>query len=68
MGRDESILSGYLQAINEQDTAGGPDFLRQQGEVYDRVLRAFFSHQCNCKPIEWYFTIELVLNLLIYQS
>ncbi|KAJ4127362.1 hypothetical protein NW765_017314 [Fusarium oxysporum] len=48
VGRDESILSGYLQAINEQDTAGGPDFLRQQGEVYDRVLRAFFSHQCNC--------------------
>ncbi|RKK76848.1 hypothetical protein BFJ71_g16855 [Fusarium oxysporum] len=47
VGRDESILSGYLQAINEQDTAGGPDFLRQQGEVYDRVLRAFFSHQCN---------------------
>ncbi|KAH7459298.1 hypothetical protein FOMA001_g20079 [Fusarium oxysporum f. sp. matthiolae] len=42
VGRDESILSGYLQAINEQDTAGGPDFLRQQGEVYDRVLRAFF--------------------------
>ncbi|EWY79566.1 hypothetical protein FOYG_17312 [Fusarium oxysporum NRRL 32931] len=48
VGRDESILSGYLEAINEQDTAGGPDFLRLQGDVYDRVLRAFFSHQCNC--------------------
>jgi hypothetical protein len=48
VGRDESILSGYLQAINEQDTAGGPDFLRQQGDIYDRVLRTFFSHQCNC--------------------
>ncbi|SCO47730.1 uncharacterized protein FFMR_08818 [Fusarium fujikuroi] len=47
VGRDESILGGYLRAINEQDTAGGPDFLRQQGGVYDRVLRAFFSHQCN---------------------
>ncbi|KAK7578286.1 hypothetical protein V3481_014141 [Fusarium oxysporum f. sp. vasinfectum] len=46
---DEAILSSYLQAINEQDTAGGPDFLRQQGDVYDRVLRAFFSHQCNCR-------------------
>ncbi|PNP80887.1 hypothetical protein FNYG_05774 [Fusarium nygamai] len=25
VGRDKSILSGYLRAINEQDTAGGPD-------------------------------------------
>lgn len=48
VGGDDAILSSYLQAINEQDTAGGPDFLRQQGDVYDRVLRAFFSHQCNC--------------------
>ncbi|KAM5510104.1 hypothetical protein FOXYSP1_10204 [Fusarium oxysporum f. sp. phaseoli] len=48
VGRDESILSGYLQAINEQDTAGGPDFLRQQGDIYNRILRTFFNHQCNC--------------------
>jgi hypothetical protein len=49
-GGDESILSGYLQVIREQDTAGGPDFLRAQSVVYDRVLRTFFNHQCNCKP------------------
>ncbi|KPA35141.1 hypothetical protein FLAG1_12197, partial [Fusarium langsethiae] len=47
-GGDESILSGYLQVIREQDTAGGPDFLRAQSVVYDRVLRTFFNHQCNC--------------------
>ncbi|GKU10579.1 unnamed protein product, partial [Fusarium langsethiae] len=50
VGEHESILSGYLQAISQQDTASGPDFLRQQGDVYDRVLRTFFSHQCNCSP------------------
>ncbi|OBS15073.1 hypothetical protein FPOA_14088 [Fusarium poae] len=47
-GGDKSILSGYLQVIREQDTAGGPDFLRAQSVVYDRVLRTFFNHQCNC--------------------
>ncbi|KAF9766967.1 hypothetical protein IL306_000528 [Fusarium sp. DS 682] len=45
---EDLILSDFLQAISNQDTAGGPDFLRQQGDVYDRVLRTFFNHQCSC--------------------
>ncbi|KAH7182230.1 hypothetical protein DER46DRAFT_670678 [Fusarium sp. MPI-SDFR-AT-0072] len=48
VGGDEPILSGYLQAIREQDTAGGPDFLRAQSDVYSRVLGTLFNHQCNC--------------------
>jgi hypothetical protein len=52
VGRDESILSGYLQAISEQDTAGGPDFLRAQSDVYNHLLGTFFNHKCNCKPIK----------------
>ncbi|EXL39142.1 hypothetical protein FOCG_18236 [Fusarium oxysporum f. sp. radicis-lycopersici 26381] len=27
---------------------GGPDFLRAQSDVYDRVLGTFFNRQCNC--------------------
>jgi hypothetical protein len=46
---EDLILSDFLHAISNQDTAGGPDFLRQQGDVYDRVLRTFFNHQCGCK-------------------
>ncbi|KAG7402408.1 hypothetical protein Forpe1208_v001976 [Fusarium oxysporum f. sp. rapae] len=48
VGGDEPILSGYLHAISEQDTAGGPDFLRAQSVVYDRLLGTFFNRQCNC--------------------
>ncbi|KAJ9417921.1 hypothetical protein QL093DRAFT_2565880 [Fusarium oxysporum] len=42
---EDLILSDFLQAISNQDTAGGPDFLRAQSGVYDRVLRKFFNHQ-----------------------
>uniref|UniRef100_A0A0C4BL59 EKC/KEOPS complex subunit BUD32 n=1 Tax=Fusarium oxysporum (strain Fo5176) TaxID=660025 RepID=A0A0C4BL59_FUSOF len=45
---EDLILSDFLQAISNQDTAGGPDFLRAQSGVYDRVLRKFFNHQCSC--------------------
>ncbi|KAH6973299.1 hypothetical protein EDB80DRAFT_880107 [Ilyonectria destructans] len=48
LGPDDPILDGFLQAIHDQDTAGGPDFLRAQSDVYDRVLRTFFSYQCDC--------------------
>ncbi|KAH6869143.1 hypothetical protein B0T10DRAFT_594976 [Thelonectria olida] len=48
VGSDDPILGGYLQAIHNQDIAGGPDFLRTQGGVYDRILGASFNHRCNC--------------------
>lgn len=48
------ILGGFLQAIHDQDTAGGPDFLRAQGDLYDRVLRTFFSRQCECKSSSYH--------------
>ncbi|KAI8676085.1 hypothetical protein NCS56_00495400 [Fusarium sp. Ph1] len=47
-GPENPILGGFLQAIHHQDTAGGPDFLRAQGDLYDRVLCTFFSRQCEC--------------------
>lgn len=46
---EDPILDGFLQAIHDQDTAGGPDFLRAMSDVYNRVLRTFFSYQCDCK-------------------
>lgn len=46
---EDPILSDFLQTIASQDTAGGPEFLRQQGDVYDRILRTFFNPQCSCK-------------------
>lgn len=49
LGPEGPILDGFLQAIHDQDTAGGPDFLRAMSDVYDRVLRTFFSCQCDCK-------------------
>ncbi|KAG7402402.1 hypothetical protein Forpe1208_v017241 [Fusarium oxysporum f. sp. rapae] len=48
LGSDDPVLSGFLEAIRQQDTAGGPDFLLAQSEAYDQILRKFFSHQCDC--------------------
>ncbi|RKK61793.1 hypothetical protein BFJ69_g17085 [Fusarium oxysporum] len=45
---EDPVLSDFLQVIANQDTAGGSDFLRAQSDVYDRVLRTFFDHQCSC--------------------
>ncbi|KAJ3454045.1 hypothetical protein MRS44_018677 [Fusarium solani] len=49
LGPENPILDSFIQAIHDQDTAGGPDFLRARGDLYDRVLRTFFNHQCECK-------------------
>ncbi|RSL77584.1 hypothetical protein CEP52_017704, partial [Fusarium oligoseptatum] len=49
LGPENLILDSFIQAIHDQDTAGGPDFLRARGDLYDRVLRTFFNHQCECK-------------------
>ncbi|KAF6515530.1 hypothetical protein HZS61_005436 [Fusarium oxysporum f. sp. conglutinans] len=46
--QDDPVLSGFLEAIRQQDTAGGPDFLLAQSDAYDQILRKFFSHQCDC--------------------
>ncbi|KAK2468816.1 hypothetical protein H9L39_19578, partial [Fusarium oxysporum f. sp. albedinis] len=46
LGSDDPVLSGFLEAIRQQDTAGGPDFLLAQSDAYDQILRKFFSHQC----------------------
>lgn len=35
---ENPILDSFIQAIHDQDTAGGPDFLRARGDLYDRVL------------------------------
>ncbi|KAF6520505.1 hypothetical protein HZS61_016922 [Fusarium oxysporum f. sp. conglutinans] len=48
LGSDDPVLSGFLEAIRQQDTAGGPDFLLAQSDAYDQILRKFFSHQCDC--------------------
>lgn len=49
LGPENPILDSFIQAIHNQDTTGGPDFLRARGNLYDRVLRTFFNHQCECK-------------------
>ncbi|KAG8664668.1 uncharacterized protein FPOAC1_013448 [Fusarium poae] len=48
LGTDDPVLSGFLEAIRQQDTAGGPDFLLAQSDAYDQILRKFFSHRCDC--------------------
>lgn len=45
----DSVLGNFLQAIHDQETAGGADFLRAQSDVYDQVLQAFFNRECDCK-------------------
>ncbi|KAF4452876.1 hypothetical protein F53441_4348 [Fusarium austroafricanum] len=46
LGSDNPVLSSFLKAIRQQDTAGGPDFLLAQSNAYNQILRKFFSHQC----------------------
>ena len=50
-GPNDPVLDSFLQAIHNQETAGGADFLRAQSDVYDRVIQTFFSCECDCKPL-----------------
>ncbi|KAJ3453179.1 hypothetical protein MRS44_018834 [Fusarium solani] len=46
-GPNDPALDSFLQAIHNQETAGGADFLRAQSDVYDRVIQTFFSRECD---------------------
>ncbi|KAF4470037.1 hypothetical protein FALBO_3059 [Fusarium albosuccineum] len=35
----DPVLDSFLQTIHEQETAGGAEFLRAQGDVYNKVFR-----------------------------
>lgn len=43
------ILAGFLEAIDNQETAGGEDFLHEQGRVYEDVFKTYFRSECQCK-------------------
>lgn len=58
LGSDDPVLSGFLEAIRQQDTAGGPDFLLAQSDAYDQILRKFFSHQCDCMLLRQSIRLE----------
>lgn len=45
------VLNSFLQAIHDQETAGGADFLRAQSDVYDQVFQTFFRFECGCKSL-----------------
>ncbi|KAH7115723.1 hypothetical protein EDB81DRAFT_611081, partial [Dactylonectria macrodidyma] len=36
-------------AIHSQETAGGEDFLQEQGRVYEDVFKTYFRSECQCK-------------------
>lgn len=44
-----SPLDFFLQAIDNQETRGGADFLGAQSNVYDQIFRTFFDIGCDCK-------------------
>ncbi|KAL3584405.1 hypothetical protein FPOAC2_14503 [Fusarium poae] len=52
LGSDDPVLSGFLEAIRQQDTAGGPDFLLAQSDA--RALpplpTVFAGHDEACDP------------------
>lgn len=41
-------LDRYINAILDQETRGGSNFLAKQGQVYQQVLRTFFDIKCTC--------------------
>ncbi|KAL6402761.1 hypothetical protein AUP68_14097 [Ilyonectria robusta] len=44
-----SPLDFFLQAVDNQETRGGADFLGAQSNVYDQIFRTFFDIGCDCK-------------------
>ncbi|KAI5456256.1 hypothetical protein BGZ63DRAFT_435853, partial [Mariannaea sp. PMI_226] len=44
----DTILDGFLQAIQDQETAGGADFLSAQSDIYDQVFQKYFDCECDC--------------------
>ncbi|EEU34826.1 uncharacterized protein NECHADRAFT_88406 [Fusarium vanettenii 77-13-4] len=50
---DEAAEKGEGDARSESsgfdNDIAGPDFLRAQSDVYDRILRKFFNNQCDCQ-------------------
>jgi len=48
-GQGDPILARFLEAIDDQETAGGEDFLHEQGRVYEDVFKTYFRSECQCK-------------------
>lgn len=56
----DGTLKHYLDAISDQHTRGGSDYLEAQGEVYQQVIRDFFDVECNCRS-----TVAVAYHMLI---